>query len=56
MTIHYYKKNVFGKDIMYFKDEGLARVWKTLTGRKTIDTADMELLESIGANFIQVLN
>lgn len=55
MNIEYYKKNVYGKELLYIKDESLAKAIEKLTGKKTIDKDAIEALKRIEVKFIQVL-
>ena len=50
MNIKYYRKNVYGQDLLYIVGaEGDAI--KALTGKKTIDRRDIAALESLGHTF-----
>lgn len=58
MKIEFYKKNVYGNELMYLKDE-LQADWmsRILGGQKTISSSQMELFTALfGVTFIQVLN
>lgn len=55
MTIEFYKKTVYGNDMLYIKDKSTAEVVRSLTGKKTIDAEDMKSLEKLGVKFIQVI-
>jgi len=55
MTIEYYKKDVYGKTLLYIKDPGTAKNIYLLTGKKTIDEIDMDVLSILGCKFVQVL-
>lgn len=55
MTIEYYKKNVYGNELMYIKDTKIAQIFLRLTGKKTIDKMAMDALKELGHKFIQVL-
>lgn len=55
MKIEYYKKNVYGNELVYIKDERIAQIILRLTGRKTIDTRAMEALTALGHELVQVL-
>lgn len=55
MTIEYYQKNVYGKELLYVKDKKLSDVVFRLTGKKTIDNQIIEALKALGCKFIQVL-
>lgn len=41
MTINYYSKEVYGQTKYYFANADDRQSWYNLTGRKTINTADM---------------
>ena len=50
MNIMYFKKNVYGQDLLYVVGaEGDAI--KTLTGKKTVDRRDLAALEALGHTF-----
>jgi hypothetical protein len=55
MKIQYYKKNVYGREHSYIKDEKTAKAFTKLTGKKTLDDRDMETLKDLGFIFEQVL-
>ena len=55
-TIKIYKKNVWGNDLIYIKDEKEAEAMRKLTGRKTINASDIRTLEALGFDFEYVLN
>jgi len=48
MFIEYYKKNVYGNEMMYIKDEKQKNVVQTLTGKKTVNNDDINALQSLG--------
>ena len=55
--ISYYKKNVYGTDLLYIKDEALAKTLQKLIGTKTISPIQMALIsELFEVDFVQVLN
>lgn len=55
--INYYKKSVYGKDMLYLADERQADLFRGLTGRKTITAGDMKIMaELFNCQFIQVMN
>lgn len=56
MQIEFYKKSVYGNDMLYIKDEAIANVVRSLTGKKTIDATDIEALKKLGVSFVQVIN
>lgn len=55
MIIEYYKKNVYGIERTYIKDEKLEQVIVNLTGQKTLSESAMEALKELGVEFRQVL-
>ncbi len=48
MHIQYYKKNVYGLEYMYIKDEKQMKIVKGLTGRKTLSHSDLHYLSALG--------
>lgn len=56
MTIEYYKKNVYGKEVLYIKDSEQARLVTKITGKKTIDDIDLVTFYKLGVTFVQVMN
>lgn len=55
MTLQYYSKEVYGTTFYYLANEADAKRWQILTGRKTIDTIDMNQLELLtGVTFLRV--
>lgn len=56
MTIEYFKKSVYGNDMLYIKDAKQAETIRVLTGKKTIDARDIEMLSRLGITFKQVIN
>lgn len=56
MNIEYYKKSVYGNDMLYLADERQADLFRALTGRKTLQQGDMTILsELFGCQFTQIL-
>lgn len=55
MEIKFYRKNVYGKELMYVADEKIAHHLSQLTGRKTVDSRDMHDLKELGFTFSEVL-
>ena len=51
MTITYYSRNEYGIIRHYFVDEAQAAQFKTISGRKTLDVKDIEILKSWGLKF-----
>lgn len=56
MNIQYYKKSVYGKDLLYVSNPEQARLLETLTGQKTINQGIINAMTKLGHNFEQVLN
>lgn len=54
-TIEIYRKNVYGVEKTYIKDQKTAVAIGELTGKVTIDARDMKCLEFLGFNFTEVL-
>jgi hypothetical protein len=48
MNIEYYKKNVYGVEYMYIKDDKKMKIVKGLTGRKTLTYNDLHYLSLLG--------
>lgn len=55
MTIEYYCKSVYGKDLFYIKDEEVAKNIQSLTGCKTIEFRHMLALSNLGFKFSEVI-
>lgn len=55
MQIEYIKKNVYGLENIYVKDQKIAEYIRILTHKKTISPSDMKALEFLGCEFIQVI-
>ena len=55
MTIEYYRKNVFGKEVMYVSDPGQAKIIIKLTNKLTLTEDTMTALEMLGNKFEEVL-
>jgi hypothetical protein len=53
--IEIYRKNVYGTEKIYIKDQTMAVSIQTLTGKVTIDARDMKVLEYLGFTFNEVL-
>ena len=54
-VIEYYSKSVYGNELMYIKDEVIAKQISVLTGRKTITIEQKQALEVLGFSLIKVL-
>lgn len=55
MTIKYFTKNVYGRELIYFADAGQARLWYAISGRKTVEQSDMQrVTELTGTKFERV--
>ena len=55
MKIEYYRKNVYGNENLYIKDQKTAVAVGELTGKVTIDARDIKCLEFLGHTFTEVL-
>lgn len=56
MKIEYYKKNIYGNELMYIKDEVIAKNLTALLGTKSILSFQMNRLSALfGVEWIQVL-
>lgn len=55
MTIEYYRKNVYGADLMYIADEKTAYFITQLTNRVTMTGSDMFALSKLGFEFVEVI-
>lgn len=55
MVVEYYTKSVYGKTLMYAKDETQSTILFQLTGKKTLSPEVMEALQKLGIQFTQVL-
>lgn len=53
MEIKYYKKNVYGNELVYPLDHIDSLKW--LTGQKTLSKAHMVALTAMGFNLVEVL-
>ena len=48
MTIEVIRKQVWGNDLTYVKDESVRNSIRKLTGRKTLTVSDIEALKELG--------
>ena len=48
MTIEVIRKEVWGNDLTYVKDESVRNSIRKLTGRKTLTVSDIEALKELG--------
>lgn len=55
MTIEYYTKNVYGRDVLYMVDGTIAKSFHTMTGRKTLNADDIDFLGKLGIETKRVL-
>lgn len=53
MTIHYYIKQVYGKDMIYIVDPVIASNMHYLTGKKTLSFGDIETLQNLGFELVR---
>lgn len=55
MKIKYYRKSVYGSELKYCLDEGMAEIVSTITKMKTLSKIDMEAFKKLGVEFEEVL-
>lgn len=55
MELEFYRKQVYGNELMYLADKAEAKEMSTLTGRTTINASDMRSLQALGFTFKEVL-
>lgn len=55
MIIEYYIKNVFGRELIYIKDDKIKNLISSLTQKETIDNHDIKVLTELGFNLVEVL-
>jgi hypothetical protein len=48
MTIEVIRKEVWGNDLTYIKEESVRNSIRKLTGRKTLTVSDIEALKELG--------
>jgi len=53
--IEIYRKNVYGIERIYVKDENIAGIFLEITGKKTLDQRTIERLVMLGISFKEVL-
>lgn len=53
-TVSYHKKSVYGVEKLYITDAKQAQAVSALTGRKTIETRDIEALRVLGIELVHV--
>jgi hypothetical protein len=49
--IKLYERNVYGKIMMYFREQNEAEIFKILTGQKTISMKQVKAMECFGVTF-----
>lgn len=54
-VVEFYQKEVYGNTMLYIADPDIRRTLTRLTGKKTIDTGDIENLQTLGLRFKQVM-
>ena len=55
LKLNYYTKSVFGNELRYLADSEASNRWLRISGKKTIDNADMIQLTALtGVEFIRV--
>ena len=47
-------RDIYGNDLMYVCDPGLAAVISRLTGKRTVDNKDLECLKTLGCQVIDL--
>lgn len=55
MTIEFYRKNVYGNELMYLVDEEKSVAILQLIGQKTISKRQMDYFKILGLEFTEVL-
>lgn len=55
MVIEFYVKNVYGKELLYVKDEQQREIIKNLTNKETINDFDINNFKKLGIEFVEVL-
>ena len=55
MNIEFYRKNVYGNELMYIVDIKIQQAVKTLTGQKSLTPNVRGALEELGFTFTEVL-
>ena len=55
MTIQFYRKNVYGNELMYIQDSQIARAVRELSGHESLPAHAKCALESLGHTFEEVL-
>lgn len=53
--MQYYRKNVYGNELIYFVDPKFAQHFKNLTGRKTATSRDLAILSEMGMTFTETI-
>lgn len=55
VTVHFYRKDVYGAEHCYIVEQGIYEAVYALTGRKTLTGTDRKALERLGFSFQEVL-
>ena len=55
MIIEYFKKEVYGNTMYYVKDKDQREAIESLTGRRTINAKDIDVLRFLGHTVTEVL-
>jgi len=55
MKIQYYRKSVYGNELIYLIDSNESRAILELIGQKTIGTGQIRRFETLGVQFEEVL-
>jgi hypothetical protein len=53
--IKYYRKNIYGKDLMYLAEGAIKTCIKTLTKKETLNIEEMGALIILGHEFEEIL-
>lgn len=54
-TIQFYRRNVYGKELEYVRDEKEAEAIRLISGQKTLTPAVRQGLEGLGHKFIEMI-
>jgi len=56
MTINFYRKNVYGNDLIYVADEKQAKSISKITGSKTLKPIHIQGFNELGFEFNEVIS
>lgn len=54
-TMNYYRKNVYGREVIYLITSNWSRAVMQLTGKKTATQSDLDALKVLGYTMTEVL-